>query len=78
MSYQKLNDKFYQRRQFDPANGEDLKELLYFLTTGRWQTVCPFFAEFPWVNIPVMCQHKYAVHSLSQTSEQPAAAAKEE
>lgn len=67
MAYQKLNDKFQQRRLFDPASEEDLRELLYFLKNSRWKTACPFFAEFPWVNIPVMCQHKYAVHSLSQT-----------
>jgi hypothetical protein len=67
MAYQKLNDKFHQRRLFDPASEQDLQELFYFLNHGTWKTACPFYAEFPWVNIPVMCQQKYTLHSLSKT-----------
>ena len=55
-----------QRRFFDPKKKEDLKELSYFLKNNRWKTGCPFFIEWPYENIIVMCQEKYTRYMLTK------------
>ena len=66
MNYTRLT-QFNQRRVFDPSKKEDLEELKHFLLTKSWKTVCPFYLEFPWESIPVMCLEKFAVQELSKT-----------
>ena len=65
MRYSVLNN-FHQRRRFDPTNAEDLAELKFFLENNHWRNVCPFYAEYPWEDIPAMCKDKYSAHMLSQ------------
>ena len=65
MRYSKLlHNK--SRREFNPSNKEDLKELKYFIENKQWRDGCPFYAEFPWEDIPVMCLEKYARDSLAK------------
>lgn len=65
MRHTLLNKALPQRRQFNPANTEDLIELKHFLQHGRWITSCPFWEEDKWTDIPVMCLTKYAKHALN-------------
>jgi hypothetical protein len=53
------------RREFDPSRYEDQIELKYFVENGKWRTACPFFAEYPWEDIPAMCLEKFARYTLS-------------
>lgn len=54
------------RREFNPSNKEDLKELRYFVVNKKWREGCPFYAEHPWEDIPAMCLEKYASYSLAK------------
>jgi hypothetical protein len=65
MNYLKLNT-IISRRLFDPSKEEDQQELKFFLTTGKWKNKCPFYAEFPWENIPEMCKEKFTMYQLSK------------
>jgi|694.fasta_scaffold45228_2 hypothetical protein len=64
MRYSVLNN-FHQRRRFDPTNTEDLAELKFFLEHNHWRNACPFYAEYPWEDIPAMCYYKYTERMLS-------------
>ncbi len=48
------------RRKFNPADKNDLAELKHFRQTGTWETSCPFELEFPYIEIPAMCNSKCA------------------
>lgn len=52
------------RRGFNPNSIEDIKELKYFLDNGKWKTVCPFYIEDPWENIPEMCKDKFTRYMI--------------
>jgi hypothetical protein len=54
------------RRFFDPAKKTDLMELKFFIQHGRWQNSCPFYLEEPFLDIPAMCERKFAQHQLSK------------
>lgn len=55
---------FVQRRLFDPTQTNDVQELKYFMEHGKWREGCPFYAEYPWEDIPAMCKDKYVSHVL--------------
>ena len=55
-----------ERRNFNPASEEDLKELGFFVMNRKWKSGCPFYLEFPYSDIPAMCMAKYTEHSLGQ------------
>lgn len=63
MQYHKLT-AFNVRRLFDPSKKEDVQELKYFLANSKWKTLCPFYLEDPWDNIPVMCKEKFTRYTL--------------
>lgn len=65
MRYSKLQYNF-PRRIFDPSKTEDAIELKYFLQNNKWKEYCPFYAVFPWEDIPAMCLEMYAKHMLSK------------
>lgn len=65
MRYSTLNN-FHQRRRFDPSKKEDCDELKYFLEHRRWKNICPFYAEYPWEDIPGMCKDRYSSYMLSK------------
>lgn len=54
-----------QRRDFDPSNLNDLKELKYFKDNGKWKSGCPFFLEDPYLEVPAMCESKFTNYMLS-------------
>jgi len=56
--------KFNPRRNFDPSNVNDLKELKYFKEYHTWKEGCPFYLEDPFLEIPAMCMSKYTDHML--------------
>ena len=53
------------RSRFDPANKAHLKELRFFMTSGKWQHGCPFYLEEPYLEIPAMCYQRLAEHTLA-------------
>lgn len=55
---------FKQRRLFDPTKATDVQELRHFMEKGNWKDGCPFYAEYPWEDIPAMCKDKYVSHVL--------------
>lgn len=63
MRYSKLHTVI-SRRLFDPTNREDLLELHHYMMHGKWRDKCPFYAEYPWEDIPAMCKDKYTKHAL--------------
>ena len=65
MRFTKLT-AFHSRRVFDPSAKEDVLELKYFLQNNKWRSICPFYIEYPWEDIPAMCKDKYSQHMLSQ------------
>lgn len=65
MRFSKLH-YIIHRRLFDPSKRNDLIELKYFMLHGRWRDKCPFYAEYPWEDIPAMCKDKYAKYTLSK------------
>lgn len=65
MRYTRLTN-FVNKRIFNPALKEDLKELKFFLKNKRWISNCPFYLEDNWDNIPTMCMQKYSEYMLSK------------
>jgi hypothetical protein len=59
-----LNRHTRQREYFDPANKRHLAELKYFIEHKRWQGTCPFYQEFPHLDIPTLCANRYLAYSL--------------
>jgi hypothetical protein len=54
------------RRDFDPANHQDLAELKYFKDNGKWKNSCPFYLEIPFIEVPAMCESKFTSYMLSK------------
>lgn len=61
-----LNQALKQRRRFDPAERNDLKELSYFIKYNRWKNGCPFYIEWPHRDVVSMCQSKYTQYMLDK------------
>ena len=53
-----------QRHPFDPSSKEDLKKVKYFLRNNKWEKNCPFYLEWPYLDIPCMVKDKIVAHSL--------------
>jgi len=59
MILNKINQEILtRRRSFDPNSKKDLKEFAFFLKNNKWQNVCPFFLEWPYLTIPDMVKDK--------------------
>ena len=59
MILDKIRQSFNQERQiFDPENKVHLAKFKFFLENGKWENVCPFFLEEPWVSIPDMVKDR--------------------
>ena len=48
-----------RRRQFDPKKKAGLEEFAYFHTNNRWRDGCPFYLEWPHMDVVAMCKDKY-------------------
>ena len=66
MNLQTFRRSFNPRREFNPANTEDLLELKYFKEKGKWKNGCPFYVEDPFIEVPAMCYYKYTDYMLAQ------------
>jgi hypothetical protein len=56
------------RQLFDPTNEAHLISLKNYLRTGNWGDV-QFFAELPFVEVPITVLTKYAQHLLDVVPE---------
>ena len=54
----------YQRHQFDPSSKEDLKIVRKYLHDNKWEQGCPFFLEWPYLDIPAMIKDKITSYAL--------------
>ena len=54
----------YQRHQFDPSSKEDLKIVRKFLHDNKWESNCPFYLEWPYLDIPSMIKDKIVKYTL--------------
>lgn len=56
------------RQIFNPADESHVNSLKEYLRTGNWGDV-QFYAELPFVEVPITVITKYAQHQLSVTPE---------
>jgi len=55
----------YQRHQFDPSNKDDLKLVRKYLHNYSWgNNGCPFFLEWPYLDVPSMIKDKITEYTL--------------
>lgn len=66
MNLQTFRRSFNPRREFDPANKQDLMELKFFKKNGKWKNGCPFYLEDPYIEVPAMCESKFTNHMLDK------------
>lgn len=52
-----------QRRLFDPSNKDDMKLVRKFLYDMKWNN-CPFYLEWPYLDIPSMIKDKITEYTL--------------
>ena len=63
----RVSSAVWKKREFDPANQEDLREYRYFLDNASWKNGCPFILEWPFLNVLDMIKHKIVyqhIHGL--------------
>jgi hypothetical protein len=60
--------KLYQRRAFEPSSKEDLKIARKFFHDNKWEYGCPFFLEWPYLDIPSMLKDKITQYTLKGLS----------
>ena len=54
-----------RRRRFDPSNKKDLRAFAYYRKHLKWESGCPFYLEWPFVDIVSMCTIKFSDYELS-------------
>jgi hypothetical protein len=54
----------YQRHQFDPSSKDDLEIVRKYLHHNKWENGCPFFLEWPYLDIPSMLKDKITSYTL--------------
>ena len=54
-----------QRRLFEPSSKEDLKIVRKYFHTNSWgKSGCPFYLEWPYLDIPCMLRDKITNYAL--------------
>jgi hypothetical protein len=53
-----------QRRIFDPDSVEDMQIVKKYLYEMKWNN-CPFYLEWPYLDIPSMIKDKITEHTLN-------------
>ena len=48
-----------QRRRFDALNKADVEAFAKFRRLNRWEGGCPFFLEWPFLDVSAMCLAKF-------------------
>lgn len=61
-----------RRRKFNPATEADRSELAKFRKNGKWENGCPFYLEFPYLDIVTLCQVKLSDFALTALTAQKA------
>jgi hypothetical protein len=56
--------KLYQRRHFEPSNNDDMKVVRKFFHSNKWDDGCPFFLEWPYLDIPSMIKDRITQYTL--------------
>ena len=57
--------KMYGRRTFNPSNKSDLKLVKKYLHNHSWgNDGCPFFLEWPYLDVPSMVKDKITEYTL--------------
>jgi hypothetical protein len=56
--------KLYQRRSFEPSSKDDMKIVRKFFHNNKWENGCPFFLEWPYLDIPSMIKDKITSYTL--------------
>ena len=54
----KLSHVHWQKRYFNPYSKKDIREYKYFLDNNRWNGLCPFQLEWPYLTIVEMIRSK--------------------
>jgi hypothetical protein len=54
----------YQRHQFDPSSKGDMVVARKFLLNNKWEAGCPFYLEWPYLDIPSMIKDKITAYAL--------------
>ena len=54
----RLSEKVYTHRRFDPKNKKDIAEYTFFYINNRWKDSCPFHLEWPYLSVPDMVKDK--------------------
>jgi hypothetical protein len=58
------NFKIYQRRMFEPSSKDDMKIARQFFHDSKWKDGCPFFLEWPYLDIPSMLKDRITNYAL--------------
>lgn len=60
-----LNSILQKKRFFDPKSKQDMTVVKKFFKENYWgNTGCPFYLEFPYLNIPDMVKDKIIHHTF--------------
>lgn len=54
----------YQRHEFDPSSKSDMVVARRFFHNNKWEDGCPFFLEWPYLDIPSMIKDKITQYTL--------------
>lgn len=55
-----------ERRKFDARNKADVEAFAKFRKHNKWENGCPFFLEWPFLDISAMCLSKFTDLMLAQ------------
>jgi len=58
------NWNVYQRRLFEAGSKDDMKIARKFFHNNKWENGCPFFLEWPYLDIPSMLKDKITQYAL--------------
>ena len=53
-----------QRRMFEPGSKDDMKIVRKFLHDNKWESNCPFYLEWPYLDVPTMLKDRITKYAL--------------
>lgn len=73
---QRLSERIIEKRHFDPSKKDDRILAYKFLKTYTWKDLapgntCPFFCEFPYIEIPAMLKDKIVEYYSQKEMKDP-------